>query len=76
MNSNISSPPNTTDQPNYGAKIQFYKKDTAAPFSATQIIHIKRVVGNFFYYSRVMDNTMLHALKDIASSKSKGTQTT
>ena len=37
---------------------------------------IERVVGKFLYYARAIDNTMLHALNDIASSKSKGTQTT
>ena len=64
------------DRPNYGVKIQFAKVDTATPLSLVQIKHIERVVGKFLYYARAIDNIMLHPLKDIASSKSKGTQTT
>jgi hypothetical protein len=30
---------------------------------------IQRVTGKFLYYARAIDNTMLHALNDIASSK-------
>ena len=68
--------PSKIDRPNYGAKIQFVKIDTVTPLSLVQIKHIERVVGKFLYYARAIDNTMLHALNDIASSKSKGTQTT
>ena len=68
--------PSKLDRPDYGAKIQFAKIDTATPLSLVQITHIERVVGKFLYYARAIDNTMLHALNDIASSKSKGTQTT
>ena len=68
--------PSKIDQPNYGAKIQFAKEDTAPPLSLTQIKHIKRVVRKFLYYARAIDNTMLHALNNITSSKNKGTQTT
>ena len=60
----------------YGAKVQYAKEDTAPLLSATQIKHIERVVGKFLYYGRAIDNTMLHALNDIASTKNKGTQTT
>ena len=68
--------PSKIDRPNYGAKIQLAKEDTVSPPSFTQIKHIERVVGKFLYYARAIDNTMLHALNDIASSKRKGTQTT
>ena len=47
-----------------------------SPISLVQIKHIEQVVGKFLYYARAIDNTMLHALNNIASSKSKGTQTT
>ena len=67
--------PSKLDRPDYGAKIQFAKIDTATPLSLVQIKHIERVVGKFLYYARAIDNTMLHALNEIASSKSKGTQT-
>ena len=68
--------PSKLDRPDYGAKIQFAKIDKATPLSLVQIKHIERVVGKFLYYARAIDNTMLHALNNIASSKSKGTQTT
>ena len=68
--------PSKIDRPDYRAKIQFAKINTAAPLSLVQIKHIERVVGRFLYYARAIDNTMLNALNDIASSKSKGTQTT
>ena len=41
-----------------------------------QTKYIERVVEKFLYYGRKIDNTMLHALNDIASTKNKGTQTT
>ena len=68
--------PSKIDQPDYKAKVQFSKIDTATPLSLTQIKNIERVVGNFVYYARAIDNTMLHELNDIASSKNKGTQST
>ena len=68
--------PSKIDRPDYGAKIQFAKDDTAPPLSLTQIKHNERVVGKFLYYTRAIDNTMLHALNGIASSQNKGTQTT
>ena len=68
--------PSKIDRPDYEAKIQFAKLDTATPLSLVQIKYIERVVGKFLYYATAIDNTMLHTLNDIASSKSKGTQTT
>ena len=68
--------PSKIDRPDYGAKVQFAKIDTATPLTLTQIKYIKRVIGRFLYYARAIDNAMLHALNAIASSKSKGTQTT
>ena len=63
--------PSEIDQPDYGAKIQFAKEDTASPLSQTQIKHIMRVVGKFLYYACAIDNTMLHTLNDSALSKTK-----
>jgi hypothetical protein len=37
--------------------------------SATIVKFIQQVTGKFLYYARAIDNTMLHALNDIASSK-------
>ena len=58
--------PSKIDRPDYRAKIQFAKINTAAPLSLVQIKHIERVIGKFLYYARAIDNTMLHALNDIA----------
>ena len=68
--------PSYIERPDYGAKVQYAKEDHAPPLSATQIKHIERVVEKFLYYGRDIDNTMLHALNDITSTKKKGTQTT
>ena len=37
--------------------------------TASDILHKQRVYGKFLFYARAIDNTMLHALNDIASSK-------
>ena len=55
------------DQSDYRVMIKLAKEDTALTLSLTQIKHIKRVVGKFLYYARAIDNTMLHALNNIAS---------
>ena len=58
-------------RPDYRAKVQYAKEDHAPPLSAIQIKHIERVVGKYLYHGRVIDNTMLHAPNDIASTKIK-----
>ena len=63
-------------RPNYGAAIQYAHNDDGDPVDDTQVNYIERVVGKLLYYARAIDNTMLHALNDIASVMSKGTTTT
>ena len=77
------APPNThfngpskVVRPDYGAKIQYVKDDTTKPLNKTKINYLQRVVGKFLYYARAIDNTMLHALNDIATATSKGTEAT
>jgi len=41
-----------------------------------QMNYLQRVVGNFLYYARAIDKTMLHALNNIVTATSKGTQAT
>ena len=65
--------PSCIEQLDYEAKVQYAKEDHAPPLSTAQIKHITRVVGKFLYYGRATNNTMLHALKNIASTKNKGT---
>ena len=67
--------PSYIEQSNYKAKVQYAKEDHEPPLSATQIKTIKRVVRKFLYYGRAIDNTMLHALNNIALTKNKGRKT-
>ena len=61
---------------NYGAKIQYIEDDTSAPLSPEQIKFIQRVIGKFLFMARAVDDTLLHALNDLACQVSKGTQKT
>ena len=53
----------------YGQRIQYVQHDESDPMTASDILHKQRVCGKFIFYARAIDNTMLHALNDIASSK-------
>ena len=64
-------PPRTYNQP-----IQQVYDDDAPPLNQSQQKYIQQVVGKFLYYARAIDNTMLHAMNDIASAMAKGTETT
>ena len=54
---------------NYGQKIQYAATNTSSPMSQQEIKFKQRAVGKFLFYARAIDNTMLHALNDIATSK-------
>ena len=56
--------------------MQYAHDDNSNPLPESQIKYIERVVGKLLYYALVIDNTMLHALNDIATSKSNATTTT
>ena len=60
----------------YGAKIQYVQDDETALLDDSKIRYIQRVIGKFLYYARAIDDTVLHALNDIASALSKGTLAT
>ena len=68
--------PSKIERPDYGAKVQYVKHDHSRPLGKKQIKYLQRVVGKFYYYARAIDNTMLHALNDIATATSKGTEAT
>ena len=68
--------PSKVVRPDYGAKVQYVKDDTTRPLDKKKINYLQRVVGKFLYYARAIDNTMLHALNDIATATSKGTEAT
>jgi hypothetical protein len=61
--------PSHMEEPAYGQKIQYAKVEDNAILGATLIKFIQRTTGKFLYYARAIDNTMLHALNNIASSK-------
>ena len=61
--------PSKIERPDYGQKIQYVKLDESDPMTAYDILHKQQVCGKFLFYARAIDNTMLHALNDIASAK-------
>jgi hypothetical protein len=68
--------PSKAERPDYGARIQYVKEDTSAPLPPDKIRYIQKVVGKFLFMGRALDNTMLHALNDIACAVTKGTEAT
>jgi hypothetical protein len=61
--------PSRAVEPIYGQRVQYAKVDESELASATMVKFIQRVTGKFLYYARAIDNTMLHALNNIVSSK-------
>ena len=61
--------PSKIDRPDYGQKVQYVKIDDSPDISPAMAKFIQRVTGKFLFYARAIDNTMLHALNDIAASK-------
>lgn len=62
--------------PKYGAKQQMTKLDTTEPMTPAQKKLLQQVAGKFLYYARSIDDTMMHALKDLATAVNSGTQAT
>ena len=50
--------------------------DNYETMDKTQIKLLQQVCGTFLYYARAVDCTMLHALNDLATRVTDGTQTT
>ena len=50
------------------------QEDLSKLLRPEQFEAIKRIVGKFLYYARVIDNTMAHMMNHIGSQKCKGTQ--
>ena len=61
--------PSHMEEPAYGQKIQYAKIEDDNILSPALVNFIQRTTGKFLYYARAIDNTMLHALNNIASSK-------
>ena len=68
--------PSKSPSINCGARIQHVEDDPGEPLSPEQTKFIQRVIGKFLFMARAVDNTLLHALNDLACQVSKGTQKT
>ncbi|OEU11655.1 hypothetical protein FRACYDRAFT_244773 [Fragilariopsis cylindrus CCMP1102] len=51
----------------YGKKQQMAKVDETNPMDKKETKLLQQVCGNFLYYARAVDTTMLHALNDLAT---------
>ena len=60
----------------YGQKMQMANIDDSDPLTKTQVKLLQQVCGQFLYYARAVDATMLHALNDLATKVNNGTQET
>ena len=52
------------------------KIDETEPMTKAQIKLLQQVCGQFLYYARAVDSTMLHALNDLSTKVNSGTQET
>ena len=68
--------PSRYTPPNYGAKQQMTKIDNTPPMTPSQIKLLEKVTGKFLYIARALDDTMLHAVNELVTSKSDGIQET
>jgi hypothetical protein len=50
--------------------------DTTAPLTESQNTLLQKITGNFLYYARAVDPTMLVTLSALASQQTKGTEHT
>ena len=62
--------------PEYGKKIQYAIQDLSPDLDPEAINYIQQVTGKFGYPSRSVDNTMQHALNNLAIAAIKGTEQT
>ena len=64
----------TTSPPT--ARQQFTTVDTSPPLTPEQIKRLEQVTGKFLYIAQALDVTMMHALNDLATTKSNSSQET
>jgi hypothetical protein len=50
------------------------KLDETNPINKKETNILQKVCGKFLYYARAIDTTMLHALNDLATQTTKGTE--
>ena len=68
--------PSPYQEPKFGQKVQYSNIDTTPLLQPSAIKYIQRVTGKFLFYARAIDNTMLHALNNIATATINGTEAT
>ena len=68
--------PSKHTQPNYGCKVQYVKDKIEDALPADKIKYIQKVIGKFLFMARAVNNTLLHALNELASKAAKGTTST
>ena len=68
--------PSKMTRPDYGARVQHVEDDLSRKLAADEIKRIQKVVGKFLFLARAIDNTMLHALNEIACNATAGTEKT
>ncbi|OEU23630.1 hypothetical protein FRACYDRAFT_233801 [Fragilariopsis cylindrus CCMP1102] len=68
--------PSPYTPPVYGRKQQMAKIDETNPINKRETKLLQQVCGKFLYYARAIDTTMLHALNDLATQTTEGTEKT
>ena len=68
--------PSPYTKPIYGKKQQMAPVDDTPPLDKKQQLLLQQICGKFLYYARAVDNTMMHALNDLATRITTGTQKT
>jgi hypothetical protein len=63
--------------PQYGAKVQMAENEDISPaLGKEDTTRLQEIIGVLLFYARMIDNTMLVALGDLASAQANGTQAT
>ena len=68
--------PSKYNTPKFGQRVQYSHVDKTPQLEPHVIKFIQKVTGKFLFYARAVDNTMLHALNNIASATVNGTKAT
>ena len=63
--------PSKSPSINHGAKIQCVEDDNSAPPTQEQTKFVQRVIGKFLFIAEEVDDTLLHALNNLAYQVSK-----
>ena len=68
--------PSKSTRPDYGAKVQYVEDDQSRSLNLNEIKRIQKITGKFLFLARAVDNTILHALNELACDVTKGTANT